>query len=274
MENKIPVKTVEDTFTNIDNIHDILNQVATKETSADRSLGRFMLKSIMAGVLLAIMTVFMLAIKTQFDGVNHGVINLMGAAAFSIALVMIVLTKAELLTSNFMFFTVGLYYRTISLSKAAKIFLLCFIGNIIGGFILFGLMKGTNVMTPEMVGALTKSVASKTVESTWLAIMIKGIFANFFINMGIFLAIQCKEALAKAFFIALGVVIFVFMAFEHVVYNAGLFAGMMYYNIDALSWLDVLKNLVFAFIGNYIGGGIFVGLVFAYLNGRRNDYTR
>lgn len=57
------------------------------------------------------------------------------------------------------------------------------------------------------------------------------------------------------------------MAYEHVVYNAGLFVGMLFYNIDALNWLGVLKNLVFAFIGNYIGGGILVGLLFAYLNG-------
>jgi len=46
---------------------------------------------------------------------------------------------------------------------------------------------------------------------------------------------------------------------------------MMFYNIDALSWIDVLKNIVFAYIGNYIGGGIFVGLVYAYLNGSRNE---
>ncbi|TDM07504.1 formate/nitrite transporter family protein [Macrococcus lamae] len=274
MKNKIPVKSVDDTFTNVENINDILDQVATKEASADKSIGRFMLKSIMAGVLLAIITVFMLAIKTQFHGVNPGIVNLMGAFAFSIALVMIVMTRAELLTSNFMFFTVGLYYKTISMSKVAKIFALCFLGNVIGSFILFALMTGTKVMTPEMVSALSNTVAAKTTETTWHAIMIKAIFANFFINMGIFLAIQSKEALAKVFFIAIGVVIFVFMAYEHVVYNAGLFAGMMFYNIDALSWIDVLKNIIFAFIGNYIGGGIFVGLVYAYLNGRRDDYIR
>ncbi|GGB08939.1 formate/nitrite transporter [Macrococcus hajekii] len=274
MQIEKPVKTVEDTYTSSENIADILNQVATKEVTADKELGRFMLKSIISGFLLAIMAVFMLAVKTQFAGSNPGLINILGAIAFSIALIMIVLTKAELLTSNFMFFTVGLYYKTISLGKVIKIFLLCFLGNIIGGFILFGMMTGTKIMTPEMIAALTKTVTAKTIESTWLGIMIKGIFANFFINIGIFIALQCKEALAKAFFIGLGVVIFVFMAYEHVVYNAGLFAGMMFYNYDALSWIDVLKNIVFAFIGNYIGGGIFVGLVYAYLNGRRNDIVR
>ena len=74
--------------------------------------------------------------------------------------------------------------------------------------------------------------------------MIKGIFCNFFINIGIFISMQFKEGLAKAFFIACGVIVFVFMGYEHVVFNAGLYAGMMFFNMDGLSWLGVLKNIV------------------------------
>ena len=36
------------------------------------------------------------------------------------------------------------------------------------------------------------------------------------------------------------------MGYEHVVFNAGLYAGMVFYNLDALSWLGVIKNIVFA----------------------------
>ncbi|WP_414047474.1 formate/nitrite transporter family protein [Macrococcus equi] len=271
---EIPAKTIEDSYPSKSNIEDVLNQVAAKEVSADKTPGRYILKSIMSGFLLAIMAVLQLAVKTQFAEAGHGLVNLLGAIAFSIALIMIVLTKSELLTSNFMYITVAYYFKTITMSKVMKIFTLCFLGNIIGGFVLFGMMTGTKVMTPEMVAALTKTVNAKTIEASWHAILIKGIFANFFINIGIYLALQSKEMLAKVFFVGIGVVIFVFMAYEHVVYNAGLFAGMMFYNIDALSWIDVLKNIFFAYIGNYIGGGIFIGLVFAYLNGKRDDIIK
>lgn len=96
----------------------------------------------------------------------------------------------------------------------------------------------------------------------------KGIFCNFFINIGIFISMQFKGGLTKAFFIACGVVVFVYMGYEHVVFNAGLYAGMVFFNLDAVSWLHVLKNIVFAFLGNFVGGGIFVGLVYAFLNGK------
>ena len=32
------------------------------------------------------------------------------------------------------------------------------------------------------------------------------------------------------------------------------------------------KNIVFAFLGNFVGGGIFVGLVYAFLNGKAQSF--
>ncbi|HDF9051177.1 TPA: formate/nitrite transporter family protein [Staphylococcus aureus] len=246
-------KTVEDTYSTKAIVDSISSSVQMKQVMVQQTPGRYMLKSMMAGFLLSIVTVFMFGIKTQFASTHvDGLINLMGAIAFSLGLVLVVLTNSELLTSNFMYFTVGWYYKVVSLNKMMWILLYCFLGNILGGFVLFFLMKYAHVMTPEMTQALTALVQKKTVDSTWLNIFTKGIFCNFFINIGIFISMQFKGGLTKAFFIA------------------GLYAGMVFFNLDAVSWLHVLKNIVFAFLGNFVGGGIFVGLVYAFLNGKRN----
>lgn len=264
-------KTVEDTYSTKAIVDSISSSVQMKQVMVQQTPGRYMLKSMMAGFLLSIVTVFMFGIKTQFASTHvDSLINLMGAIAFSLGLVLVVLTNSELLTSNFMYFTVGWYYKVVSLNKMMWILLYCFLGNILGGFVLFFLMKYAHVMTPEMTQALTALVQKKTVDSTWLNIFTKGIFCNFFINIGIFISMQFKGGLTKAFFIACGVIVFVYMGYEHVVFNAGLYAGMVFFNLDAVSWLHVLKNIVFAFLGNFVGGGIFVGLVYAFLNGKRN----
>ncbi|CAC7287681.1 nitrite transporter [Staphylococcus aureus] len=264
-------KTVEDTYSTKAIVDSISSSVQMKQVMVQQTPGRYMLKSMMAGFLLSIVTVFMFGIKTQFASTHvDGLINLMGAIAFSLGLVLVVLTNSELLTSNFMYFTVGWYYKVVSLNKMMWILLYCFLGNILGGFVLFFLMKYAHVMTPEMTQALTALVQKKTVDSTWLNIFTKGIFCNFFINIGIFIFMQFKGGLTKAFFIACGVIVFVYMGYEHVVFNAGLYAGMVFFNLDAVSWLHVLKNIAFAFLGNFVGGGIFVGLVYAFLNGKRN----
>ena len=268
IENK---KTVEDTYSTGAIVDSISSSVQMKQVMVQQTPGRYMLKAMMAGFLLSIVTVFMFGIKTQFASTHvDGLINLMGAIAFSLGLILVVLTNSELLTSNFMYFTVGWYYKVVCVNKMTWILLYCFLGNILGGFVLFFLMKFAHVMTPEMTQALTALVQKKTVDSTWLNIFTKGIFCNFFINIGIFISMQFKGGLTKAFFIACGVVVFVYMGYEHVVFNAGLYAGMVFFNLDAVSWLHVLKNIVFAFLGNFVGGGIFVGLVYAFLNGKRN----
>ncbi|MCS5431838.1 formate/nitrite transporter family protein, partial [Staphylococcus aureus] len=131
-------KAIKDTYMSGETIKNINNQVQMKDVMFDQTPGRYALKSIMSGFLLAIVTVFMLAIKTQFDGANEGLINLIGAISFSLALVLIVLTHSELLTSNFMYLTVGWYYKLIGMNKALLIMLVCFFFNIIGGIVLFG----------------------------------------------------------------------------------------------------------------------------------------
>ena len=150
--------------------------------------------------------------------------------------------------------------------------MLCFLGNILGALAFFLILRMSDSMTPDMMKQLSEVIHHKTMTASFLELLAKGIFANFFINISLVIAMQIDDILAKMFVMMFGVAVFAFMGYEHVVYNANLFSGMMFYNLDALSWIDVLKNIVWAFVGNYIGGGIFVGLLYAFFNGKRNHY--
>ncbi len=111
IENK---KTVEDTYSTGAIVDSISSSVQMKQVMVQQTPGRYMLKAMMAGFLLSIVTVFMFGIKTQFASTHvDGLINLMGAIAFSLGLILVVLTNSELLTSNFMYFTVGWYYKVV-----------------------------------------------------------------------------------------------------------------------------------------------------------------
>ncbi len=71
-------KAIKDTYMSNETIENINNQVQMKEVMFNQTPGRYALKSMMSGFLLAIVTVFMLGIKTQFAGTNEGLVNLMG----------------------------------------------------------------------------------------------------------------------------------------------------------------------------------------------------
>lgn len=121
-------------------------------------------------------------------------------------------------------------------------------------------------MTAEMFTHLETTIEHKTLSAGFIAILIKGIFANFFINISLVIAMQIDDILAKMFVMMFGVSIFAFMGYEHVVYNSVLFAGGIVYHSNALALIPVVVNLIGAGIGNYIGGGLIIGLFYAYLN--------
>ncbi|MGV3244652.1 formate/nitrite transporter family protein [Staphylococcus sp. 11261D007BR] len=248
-------------------VANIIDTINKKDVLQSFYLKRYLFRAMMAGFIISIITVFVLMVKSSLaPDLPPGLVNILGSIAFSFALVLILFTNSELLTSNFMYFTVGLYYRLIKPGRVLKIFLLCFFGNILGAVILFGLMRLTNVMTPDMINMLTDTVHTKSVTFSFQNILVRAIFANFFINISLVIAMQIDDVFAKMFVMMFGVTIFAFMGYEHVVYNACLFIGTLFYNLPSLEMGHVIKNIIAAFIGNYIGGGLVIGLFYAYLN--------
>lgn len=245
----------------------VVDTIKTKDILQSFYFKRYLLRAIMAGFILGVITVFVLLIKASLDThLPSGVINIIASIAFSFALVLILFTNSELLTSNFMYFTVGLYYRVISPTRVFKIFTLCFIGNALGGFLFFLLLRHSDVMTTDMLIQLEHTIEHKTLTAGFTAILIKAIFANFFINISLVIAMQIDDVLAKMFVMMFGVSIFAFMGYEHVVYNSVLFGGGLVYQSSELIFIPVSINLIASGIGNYIGGGLIIGLFYAYLN--------
>ena len=84
------------------------------------------------------------------------------------------------------------------------------------------------------------------------------------------MALRCKEEVAKILALILIVFIFVYLGFEHSIANMGTFAMAMLGG-GALTMGEALHNLFFSTIGNVVGGVLFVGLPFTYLNPRERE---
>src|SRR5699024_6802718 len=175
-------------------IDDVVDTIKTKDILQSFYRTRYILRATMSGFILGLITVFVLMIRASLDGqIAGGLINLIASICFSFALVLILFTNSELLTSNFMYFTVGLYYRITNTIIYMKIFSLFILGIILGGFILFVFFYLSDVMSPEIIIQLGKNICDKTLTSRSTAILVKGIFANFFINISLVIAMQIKE---------------------------------------------------------------------------------
>jgi formate/nitrite transporter FocA (FNT family) len=68
--------------------------------------------------------------------------------------------------------------------------------------------------------------------------------------------------------------VFAYMCFEHVIANSALFAVALLEQLESVNVLQVGKNFLFSLVGNYVGGGLVIGLFYAYLNDHRRDASR
>ena len=68
-----------------------------------------------------------------------------------------------------------------------------------------------------------------------------------------------------------------FLVNEHVVANFASFSIVKFSpvgnSIDALNWLNIIRHWAVSFVGNWIGGGIFNRLAYAFLNRTKTSYV-
>lgn len=250
----------------------ILETIDKKQALLKRYQPRYMMRAAMAGAIIALMYLFTYQIKTDLGpNFNVALSNCITAVSFSLALVLIFYTNSELLTSNFMYFTVGRYYDRIKWLEVVRILRLCLVGNLIGIFAIAVLVWSCRMISPAVVENLVHTVNDKTVGSGVWLIFVKAIFANYFINVAVIISMQVKENMAKMAAFVMGVTIFAYMGYEHVVANSALFALALLFDPEAVSLLHIGKNFFLALAGNYVGGGLVIGWFYAYLNDNRED---
>ena len=108
-------------------------------------------------------------------------------------------------------------------------------------------------------------------------ILLEGILANVFVNVAILSFILIKSEEAKLWIVISAIFMFVYLVNEHVVANFASFSIVKFSpvgnSIDALNWLNIIRHWSVSFVGNWIGGGILIGLAYAFLNRTKTPYV-
>ncbi len=252
----------------------IIDTIDVKRALHERFFIRYTLRAAMAGIIICLMYIFVYQIKNELGyDFNSALGKYLMGVSFSMALVFIYFTNSELLTSNFMYFTVGRYYDKVTWFDTMKIWGMCLIGNLLGIFFVAELVWSCGMLSDGVVEDLVHTVNNKTVKSSAWLIFVKGMFANYFINVSVIVAMQLKEHLAKIVVLMMGVTVFSYMGYEHVVANSALFNIALMEQPESVNVLQIGKNFLFSLLGNYVGGGLVIGLFYAYLNDPRGPAT-
>ena len=192
-----------------------------------------------------------------------GLAVLMGAAVFPIGLICILIGGAELITGNMMVLPAAWLAKKISLAALGRNWLIVTLANLLGAFFVawfFGHYVG---LTEGEFLHKTIAVAEAKVGADFGRALVSGIGCNWMVCMGVWLCYGTQSMSGKILGIWFPIMIFVLIGFQHVVANMFVIPAAIWGGAD-ISWTQFGWNMLSVYIGNVIGGAVFVGAVYWY----------
>lgn len=258
-------------------INAIDKSIRKKAELIERSYTAYSIRAFMASMYLAIGLSISVYVADKLNHIVEGTGKFGYALMFGWCLVMIVYMNAELGTSNMMYMTSAIHRNVIPKRSALRILLTCILFNFIGAVVISYLLSLT---TPYQVGHvypdsyLFEATTAKLAKDP-LTQFVEGIFANIVVNIAVFITMRMKDDAGKVISLIFIIFIFAFLGFEHVIANFSTFSLAYFANggpVEGMTVASVLSNFLFSALGNYVGGGIFIGLIYSWLNGKTSLY--
>jgi len=259
-------------------ISTVLDLLDTKTAMSGRLRRVYLMRAAMAGLIIGLMYLVYFSVLAAFADVGNGdwlgIGRIVGALIFGFALVFIYFSKSELLTSNMMIVSIGAYHRRTTWLRAGRILIFCFVGNLLGGLLLGGLVAASSLVDGPVGEQMNIAVDHKLAYVSeglagWGDLFVRAILCNFMINLGMLLVYNgfMKSEVMKSIAMIMSVFVFAFAGFEHSVANSVLFIVMgLSHGIDVGL---ALGNVAIVLAGNFVGGGLLIGWYYAFANDDR-----
>lgn len=243
--------------------------ILKKEDLFNKSKTRYFMRSMLAGLFLTIGTAAAVYLGEAVNTIVPGGGKIAYALMFTWSLVMIIYLNAELGTSNMMYMTTAVHRKILPLKKAATILMACIFFNLVGGILASWLISHTGAFLHVTQDSFLVTAIADKLQKGPSQVFFEGIFANLIVNIAVFVTINLREDTARILAIVFIIFIFAFLGFEHVIANFSSFS-LAYFStgghVPGMTAIAVLKNLTFAMLGNFVGGGLLLGLNYSWLN--------
>jgi formate transporter FocA len=245
--------------------------------------------AVLAGAFIALGAMFSTTILSGASAAPWGIARFVAGLGFSVGLVLVVVGGAELFTGNTLM-VMALASRRIRLGEMLRAWAIVYVGNLVGavGTAVLVFLAGQYLYNGGEVGRVALGIAQVKAELPFARAFFLGILCNVLVCLAVWLSIAARSVTDKILAIALPIAAFVAAGFEHSVANMYFIplAQLILWGAPETFWTatglapadyatvdfgGLVANLVPVTIGNIIGGGVLVGLVywFVYLRRRK-----
>jgi len=259
------------------------------DKAARDSLTLFVL-AVLAGAYIAFGAIFStVAVAGAGDALPYGVTRLLAGVVFSLGLILVVIGGAELFTGDNLIVMAAAAGK-VSFVRLMRVWGIVYLGNLVGSVgtaILVSLSRqyqfGDGAVARAAIAIADAKGALGYGDAFWL-----GILCNVLVCLAVWMCFSARTVTGKVMVIVPPIAAFVAAGFEHSIAN-------MYFLTIAILIVDhapptflfaagiqpqdfahvglewAIANLIPVTLGNIVGGGVLVGLVywFVYLRPRR-----
>ncbi len=240
--------------------------------------------AMMAGLFIGLGAAFFTYVIHD-STLSDGMTKLIGGFVFSLGLILVIITGAELFTGNNLI-VMAYVSRKITFGQLLHNWGIVFVGNLVGSMIVVFLifLSGQWTAGGGSVGVKALMIANGKVNLTFLEAVSRGILCNILVCLAVYLCFSGRSVTDKILAILFPITAFVALGFEHSIANmyfipAGLLLEQNHQvlatakeilggapNLNNLSIYGfIMNNLLPVTFGNIIGGTIFVGIVHWFL---------
>ncbi len=242
---------------------------------------QLVLLAVLAGAYIGLGGVFSSVVSTGAAGLPFGVIKLLSGLVFSVGLIFVVIGGAELFTGNALIM-IAFASKRVSFGALLRNWGIVYAGNFLGAAFLALLIFLSNEHTQAggAWGLNALSIGNAKTGLSFVPAMVSGILCNFLVCLAVWLTFSCHTVSEKVLAIIPPIATFVAAGFEHSVANMyfitlalmiKFWGGAAFFetigktatefsNLTLQNFL--ITNLVPVTLGNIIGGGLFVGLMY------------
>jgi formate/nitrite transporter len=250
-------------------------------TKAQRGILGQLILAFMAGVFIAFASEGsnMAAFNLFANPNTYGLGKVLAGAVFGTGLMLVVVAGGELFTGNTLIM-VGTLDRKVKVSQMLKNWLVVYIGNFIGSVFIAYMMNKSMLFNSggNMLGGQTIKIAAYKTALSFESAFFLGLMCNWLVCLAVWVSYAAKDVTGKLFACFFIICLFITSGFEHSVANmyyipAGIIAksnpqwvemsGVGAQQLANLNWLTfIAKNLIPVTLGNIVGGGGMVGLLY------------
>ena len=183
-------------------------------------------------------------------GAPDGVTKLVGGISFSVGLILISITGAELFTGNVML-ALSVAYGRLSAMSLLRNWSLVYFSNFAGAVLIAALVAGTGLLAAGWGETLAKVVVAKTSLDP-MAAFSRAVLCNILVCLAIWMSLSTKDVLGRMLCIVGPIAAFVTIGMEHSIANMALFSFAVFGGVVPPS-PAMAANLALVTFGNVCG---------------------